>query len=327
MNAHQLIDKFSELKVLVIGDVMIDSYLWGRVDRVSPEAPVPIVAVDKRDKRLGGAANVLLNVKQLGAEPILCTVVGKDKEGEEIIDLLQKEGLSTKGVIQSDERPTTIKHRIISKSQQLLRIDSEVNHFLSQDENEAFLKNVKQLIKEVDVVVLQDYDKGVFTPDNIAEIIQLCKKENVPVSVDPKKRNFLSYQGVDLFKPNLKELSEGMNMIIDPRSDESILEAVQKLQEVSPHLSTFITLSEYGVALVKEGKITRAQAHKRTISDVSGAGDTVIAVASLCLAAGGNDKNLIEMANLAGGLVCEYVGVVPISKDRFVKEASQIQLN
>lgn len=324
MNVSELFDHFSKLKVLVIGDVMIDSYLWGRVDRISPEAPVPIVSVEKREKRLGGAANVALNLKALGAEPIICSVIGDDSEGKEFSNLLTEEGLTTEGIIFSDERPTTIKHRIIAKSQQLLRVDAESKSLLSQNENEDLFKRIDSLIGKVDLVILQDYDKGVLSSNNIPEIIKNANQRELPITVDPKKQSFLDYSGVTLFKPNLVELKGGLNIEINPQSEEELSLAVDQLQGLCPHEITLITLSEHGAFLRQKKNSLHEEAHKRNISDVSGAGDTVIAVASLCLAAGYSEEVLLKLANLAGGLVCEYVGVFPIDKERLQKEIQNL---
>jgi rfaE bifunctional protein kinase chain/domain len=308
---------------MIIGDVMIDSYYYGDVNRISPEAPVPIVSVNKKDNRLGGAANVALNLKALGANPILCAVIGKDVAAENFKDLLKIEKLSAEGIIGSDQRITTVKTRVIGNNQQVLRVDSENDTPLSPEENKKINKAILTLIdtKKIDVVIFQDYDKGVITPDLITKIISICNAKKIPTAVDPKKRNFIHYKNATLFKPNLKELKEGLNIEIDPSNALDVERAINELNVKQRNKINFITLSEYGVLIKDSNSVKQLPAHIRTISDVSGAGDTVISVASLCLALNQSINTIAEIANLAGGLVCESVGVVPIDKDQLLAEA------
>jgi len=320
-NFDEIFEAFNSLKVLVIGDVMIDSYLWGKVDRISPEAPVPVVNLKKTEKRLGGAANVAVNVKSLGAKPILCTVIGNDEEGKGLVSLLEESGYPTEGLVFSSKRKTTVKHRIIAGSQQLLRLDSEDDHELLEEDNVALIKRAKTLLEKVDVLIFEDYDKGVLSSENIEKIIVEAKKLKVPVVVDPKKRNFLAYKNVDLFKPNLKELKEGLNIQCDPTRFDDLRQAVNKLGQKLNQKYALITLSEHGAYLASDENEVYIPAHKRNISDVSGAGDTVISVASLCLALKLPMEQIVQLSNLAGGLVCEYVGVVPIEKTKLLAEA------
>lgn len=317
---------FNSLKVLIVGDVMIDSYLWGTVNRISPEAPVPILSVEKREQRLGGAANVALNVKAMGATPILCSVIGDDKSGNDFLDLLDEEGLSKQGIIKSDKRPTTIKHRVIAKTQHVLRIDEESEKSLDEQENASLIKKFEELVTECDVVIFQDYDKGVLNEENISILIEITNQLNKPSTVDPKKKNFLSYKNVTLFKPNLLELKQGLNIEIEKVNNKSIAEAINQLQQEVPHTNTLITLSEQGMACANETEFYQTSAHSRKITDVSGAGDTVISVASLCLALGMSLQSLLELANLAGGLVCEHAGVVPIDKSTLLEEVIRLNL-
>ncbi len=313
---------FESLKVLIVGDVMIDSYVYGAVHRISPEAPVPVVNVDKREKRLGGAANVALNIQALGATPILCAVVGDDEEGIQVGKLLKKRGITDKGILRSKERITTVKNRIISGSQQMLRVDSEHDYPLTKNETDSILPLIKQLVQEVDLVIFEDYDKGCLTDKVIKETIQFCLEKEVPTAVDPKKRNFLEYVGCTLFKPNLKELKEGMK--IDLADKDSFSKAVSTLNDLLNFDKALITLSEKGVYLYnKSGKEIQIPAHLRNIADVSGAGDTVISIAGLCLALGLSDGFLADLSNLGGGIVCESIGVVPIDKARLMKEAKE----
>ena len=318
-----LFKNFNKLNVLIIGDVMIDSYFYGEVNRISPEAPVPIVSVNKKDNRLGGAANVALNIKALGANPILCSVIGTDSASEKFNELLNKEKLSTEGIINSNERITTVKTRIIGNNHQVLRVDSENETPLSSSENTQLTAAITSLIdnKQIDIVIFQDYDKGVITKELIEYVIAICNAKNIPTAVDPKKRNFNSYKEATLFKPNLKELKEGLNIEIDPANSEEVEAAIDQLNSNQHNKINFITLSEYGVLIKNANEKKQISAHIRSIADVSGAGDTVISVASLCLALNQPISMIAEIANLSGGLVCESVGVVPIDKDQLLSEA------
>ena len=317
-----LFNDFNNLNVLIIGDVMIDAYYFGKVDRISPEAPVPIVAVESKENRLGGAANVALNIQALGANPILCAVVGDDSDSVLFDELLNSSQLSNKGIIKSKERTTTVKTRIIGNNHQVLRVDSENDSPLNQEGTKELLAKIEELIQtqQIDVVIFEDYDKGVITEALITNVVNLCNQKNIPTTVDPKKRNFNAYKNVTLFKPNLKELKEGLNIELDLNDIPSIKKAVESLNEQQSNKITFITLSENGVYIHDKDQEHHIGAHIRNIADVSGAGDTVISVASLCLALGQPIKIIAEIANLAGGLVCEKVGVVPIDKDILLSE-------
>ncbi|MFK7899121.1 MAG: bifunctional heptose 7-phosphate kinase/heptose 1-phosphate adenyltransferase [Cyclobacteriaceae bacterium] len=325
-SAEKIIAGFSNLKVLIIGDVMIDSYLWGKTSRISPEAPVPVIDVEKREKRLGGAANVALNIKALGAEPILCSVVGKSGNGDEFLNLLSAQQLRSDGILQSEERKTTVKHRIIASSQQLLRVDEESTNDISESEYLSLISNITHMLHEVDVVIFEDYDKGCITPQLIEQTVKKANELSIPTVVDPKKKNFLHYKGVTLFKPNLKEITEGLNIVIDPTSKESIDGANKELKDTLGHEHTLITLSEHGVYFSSDNKSMTIPAHLRKIADVSGAGDTVVSVAALCLASGVEHATIAEISNLAGGLVCEYLGVKSIEKERLQQEIESNQL-
>jgi D-glycero-beta-D-manno-heptose-7-phosphate kinase len=322
-NTEFIKSAFETQKVLIIGDVMIDSYIWGKVDRISPEAPVPIVNVKTREQRLGGAANVALNIQSLGAEPILCAVVGNDSDGSAFLELIKSKQLSTEGIISSAHRITTIKHRIISGSQHILRVDQEIDTPISSEETILLIEKINAIIKKhkIDVVIFEDYDKGVITEKLITETVSTCKDKNIPVIVDPKKRNFLAYKNVTLFKPNLKELRDGLKKEINPSQINEVKEAVEELIQILNANAAFITLSEHGVYLQDQEVSHHVKAHKREIADVSGAGDTVVSVAALCLGAGLDHKLLAELSNLAGGIVCEKVGVVPINITELTDEA------
>src|SRR5690554_1536867 len=249
MTLETLFEEFKTKKIIVLGDVMIDAYLTGRVDRVSPEAPVPIVNFSKREERLGGAANVALNLISLGAQVIMSTVIGQDKEAETMLELLEEQSISTRGVIRSKERQTTIKTRVIGNHQQLLRVDQEQTNDISKSEEQELLKDLEELLKSgCDALIFQDYNKGVLTETLIEKVIALTKQYNVLTTVDPKLKNFLAYKEVTLFKPNLKELSEGVQMKIDFANDPAQFEkAVAKLKSIVNPEIVFVTLSEHGV--------------------------------------------------------------------------------
>ena len=318
-----IFDSFNNQKVLIIGDVMIDAYLWGKVDRISPEAPVPILNIQKRENRLGGAANVALNVKALGATPILCSVIGKDTHQELFYKLLKDAGLSDEGIIASEERVTTVKTRLIGQHQHLFRVDDEDDSLLNESLTAALTERIIHIIKtqKISVLIFEDYDKGVIQQSLIENIVNIANQQNIPVVVDPKKRNFLDYKNVQLFKPNLKELKEGLKIDFDHYHHPSLFDAAKKLRLQLNANMVMITLSEQGILLLNEAEAKVCPAHIRSISDVSGAGDTVISVAALGLAAGMSPQEFTELANLAGGLVCEKVGVVPIDKNELLNEA------
>lgn len=322
-DSTSLFNAIAKLKVLVIGDVMVDSYIWGKVSRISPEAPVPVVLAERKEKRLGGAANVALNVQALGATPIPCAIVGDDVDGAFFLDRLKERGIPSKGVITSQERVTTVKERVLSGSHQLLRVDSESDKDMSPIEQKAMLAHITKLLPEVDVVIFEDYDKGVLNKEVIAHTITEANKRGIPTVVDPKKRNFLDYQGATLFKPNLKELREGMKLDVDPTDLDSVRSASLALQEALSCQMVMVTLSEHGVYIKDNGDSHLIPAHVRQISDVSGAGDTVISVVACGLAAGLEAQKTAALANLAGGLVCEHVGVVPINKEELIEEIEE----
>jgi rfaE bifunctional protein kinase chain/domain len=323
----RLFNTFDGCRVLVIGDVMIDSYLIGKVDRISPEAPVPVVALKQRDNMLGGAANVALNLKSLGAEAILCSVIGMDKQGDELFTLLDKAGLTTEGIIRSSERITTTKYRIISNRMQMLRVDEEMDTDLNAGDAVELINCITNLVesRKPEVIILQDYNKGVLSPVVIEKVAELAGKSEIPVAVDPKKKNFTAYRNITLFKPNLKEINEGLKIEVDSLSMASLQKAADILHDSQRIALVMITLSEHGIFISSRKSDQTVSliipAVMRSIADVSGAGDTVISVAAVCLAAKTDPGLLAALSNLAGGLVCEKAGVVPVDKTRLMTEA------
>jgi len=326
VNYKDLFDKFNGLRILVIGDVMLDAYVMGKVNRISPEAPVPIVSLENEEARIGGAGNVALNLLALGAKPIICGVIGEDSSGDKLLNLFEKNGISTDGLVKSMARKTTVKTRVISNKQQLLRIDSESTFPLLESEEIKLNNTIQNIINQgVDGIIFEDYNKGVLTDSVIQNVIKIAKEKDIPTAVDPKKENFLSYKGVSLFKPNLKELKEGLNLNFDFNTNKELFEnGIEVLEEKLKNEISFVTLSENGVFIKNQTEKYYVPAHMRSISDVSGAGDTVIAVATLCLISGASTKQIAEISNLAGGLVCEKSGVVSISKNDLLKEVSEL---
>jgi rfaE bifunctional protein kinase chain/domain len=323
MTIDEIFDSFNSLRVLIVGDVMLDAYVWGKVERISPEAPVPVVVAHRREYRLGGAGNVILNVHALGAEPIICSVIGQDTEALNLLGELEKRGLRTDGILQSPNRITTVKERIIAGSQQVVRVDTETDKVITTQEQNQLIEKAKELIPQCQVVLFQDYDKGVLCPNVIKAITDFANSLGIPTVVDPKKRNFLAYQNITLFKPNLKELKEGLKVDFDVRKEEELKAVVTQLRTALNAKGAFVTLSERGVYIDFLDQQHSVAAHKREIADVSGAGDTVISIAACAIALGLAPDIVAELSNLGGGLVCEHVGVVPIDKDLLKAEAKK----
>jgi len=319
---NKLFKEFGSIKAGVIGDIMLDTYWWGHVERISPEAPVPVVSFERKEHRIGGAGNVALNLASLGAQVATFSVIGMDEEGRMLEGLLKEAKIDTGYLLKSDTRITTNKARIMGRNQQMLRLDSETTRDLSAGEEDQLLAQVEKYLEEEkpQVMVFEDYNKGVLTSRVIREIIALCEKRGVVTAVDPKRKNFFSYQGVTIFKPNLKEVKEGLNLLLDevrlPILQNIHAQLVKKLQ----HHISFITLSEKGVFYQDQAYSDIIPSHLRNIADVSGAGDTVIAVAALVYAVTKDIRLMAEIANIAGGLVCEEVGTAAINKDRLLAE-------
>ena len=323
---NSLFRSFAKIKVGVIGDVMLDTYWWGKVDRISPEAPVPVVAVSKREQRIGGAGNVALNVQALGSTVHLISIVGNDDEGTQLIKLSNDSNINTNYLIKSAERITTNKIRIISRNQQMMRLDAEVTNMLSPSEEEMLITVFENYIEneKPDIIILEDYNKGVLTATVIKKIIALCKENNILTAVDPKRKNFFLYQDADIFKPNLHEAKESLNILSDEITGELLMNIHRSLYEKLHHEISFITLSEQGVFFQNRKESGIIPTHIRSIADVSGAGDTVIAVASVVFAATKNVQLMAEISNIAGGLVCEEVGTVAIDKDKLLLECNTL---
>ncbi len=315
----QIIESFSNLKIVVIGDLMLDCYIQGTVKRISPEAPVPVVNVKNEFYRFGGAANVAYNIQKLGATPLLMGVIGNDNYGATFKSLLEQSGMKSEFIYYDPKRPTTSKIRVIAHTQQVVRIDNEVVDEINKTAEEYIIKALLDNIKYIDAIILEDYNKGVLTKNLIKEIIGIANQYNKIVTVDPKFKNFFEYQNVTLMKPNKKETEDALGISIE--DDNDLIKAGTELLEKLKAKYVLITLSEQGAAIFdSENKFSKIPTKARKVADVSGAGDTVISALTASLAAGANIYEATFLGNLAGGIVCEQVGVVPIEKDILLKE-------
>ena len=323
---NRLFSAFPQLKVAIVGDVMLDTYWWGNVERISPEAPVPVVAVSKREKRIGGAGNVALNVQALGASVAFLTILGDDEDGVQLKNLLEEKNIDTRFILESKKRITTNKIRIISRNQQMMRLDAEIIHDIDDADEEKLQNQIEKFIstEKPDVVIFEDYNKGILTKNIIANTIAFCIKNNVTTAVDPKRKNFFCYQNATLFKPNLNEAITGLNLLPEEISPELLSEIHLQLKEKLDHDISLITLSEKGIFYQEENNKKVLPSHRRNIADVSGAGDTVIAVASLIYAATKDINLAARIANIAGGIVCEEVGTVAINKEKLLEECKKL---
>ena len=321
-----LFEGFNHTKIGVIGDIMLDTYWWGNVDRISPEAPVPIVNLKRKEIRVGGAANVALNLRALGAPTTVFAVIGNDLEGADLKGLLEAEGIQTKYIHASADRVTTNKVRVMGRNQQMMRLDHEHTNDINATEEAQLFKNFCAFVEaeKPSLIILEDYNKGVLTASLIQSVIDFCNQKGIPTAVDPKQKNFLAFKGCTLFKPNLKEVKEGLKIEIPQINAAELLKVHNALHAQMTNAISFITLSEHGVFIAGNNDHKLIPTHIRNIADVSGAGDTVIAVASLVYAASKDMVLAAEMANIAGGLVCELVGTAPIDKAVLAAEVNKL---
>lgn len=326
LDIDSLFNSFNKSNILVVGDSMIDSYVWGKIDRMSPEAPVPLLNVTKKESRIGGAANVALNLKALGAKVKLCSVVGDDYKSKIFKELLERENISTDGIISEKNRITTEKKRIISEkyfsrnyNKHHIRIDDEIIEDINDEK--TFISLIKNQMNKIDAIILQDYNKGNLTKNVIEQVISYANKKNIPTLCDPKIKNFYSFKNCTLIKPNLSEIRNGGGIKINPESNDEVTFATKKLQERLNCDIIMLTMSENGMQIKTESSSTHFKNVDRKIVDVSGAGDTVISVAALCLSQNTSIELLGFLSNLAGGIVCEYSGVVKLDKEKLYKEA------
>ena len=326
------LENAGNLRVLVVGDLMVDAYLLGRVDRISPEAPVPILRASQRERRPGGAANVALNLKALGSAVTVAGIVGMDQDGQDLQASLEAEGMDTDGVVAFEHRRTTVKTRVMSGGQHLLRVDEEDDADLNGPDSQRFLEQLATVMaaRPFDAILIEDYDKGTLSPAVIDGVLHMAREREIPVSVDPKFRHFDCYRDVALFKPNLKELRDGLGLIWENGDGAGMQTALksglERLQSEWNPAMVLLTLSEHGVRVKTPLLDVQQAAHPREILDVSGAGDTVIAVATVLLAQGVDAISLAQVANLAGGLVCEKPGVVPVDLTALLAEVRRLPI-
>lgn len=332
---QQFTESLEGQNILIVGDVMVDAYMWGNVNRISPEAPVPIVEIQRRERRLGGAANVAVNIQSMGGNPVMCSVLGNDDESKEFLQIMYDHNMDKRGITTSDNRITTVKTRIIGNGTHMLRIDEEMTAPLAATDEQMMTDRLDKIFKTMNIsaVILQDYDKGNLTPAVIDHVVELARRKKIITTVDPKHRNFANFHDVTLFKPNLKELKEGLNIEIDESSAETMkrdLDEAALLLHQRQHIDVvLITLSAKGVYVCdfrqEKPYSLIIPAHLRSICDVSGAGDTVISVITMALAAGLDVETAVRYANMAGGIVCEEVGVVPVNRERLLSELASLQ--
>lgn len=317
MDLKKVVKDFNNIKILVIGDLMIDHYLYGKAERVSAEAPVPVIDIDNEEYRLGGAANVVYNLKNLGAKPYFLSISGNDKLASKIRNILERKGISPENIIEDDERRTTLKTRVIAQNQQVIRIDVEDKFFVNSDIENQILDAYKKILPKVDAVILEDYNKGLLTKRLISEIITLANKSNKIITVDPKFINFYDYKNVTVFKPNIKELEAGLGRAIN--SDTDLHQACQNLISKMNMQYLVVTQGENGLLIYqKNNESIHIPTFAKQVYDVSGAGDTVISALTLAFATGLSIKDSAEIANHAAGAVCAKVGIAPVEPDDII---------
>ncbi len=318
MNAARvavLLNGIKKKRIAIVGDVMLDRYVWGSVSRISPEAPVPVVEVESESSRLGGAANVALNITSIGAQALLVGVIGNDANGTELQSILESQHTSSDGIITDPTRPTTVKTRVMAHNQHVVRIDREEKRDVSSTVQQQILSVLEKNIGSLDGIIIEDYNKGVVVKDLIHAIIGLAQKHSTPVTIDPKFNNFFEYRNVTVFKPNKKETEEALGKKLHTEKD--VLAAGTALREKLNADNVLLTRSEKGMTLFeKNGTVTHIPTHARTVADVSGAGDTVIATLTAMLASGATVSEASLLANIAGGIVCGEVGIVPIDPEQ-----------
>ncbi len=320
INIDRIVSRFKEISALVVGDIILDEYFWGKVDRISPEAPVPVVTVEKESQLLGGAANVVNNIRSLGGQVFLSGLVGGDERGRKILNLLEEKGVPTGGVFIDPRRPTSVKTRIVAHSQQVVRFDRENQTSLSQGYADSLVSYVRDTMPHVDTVVIADYGKGVVTEELVKAVTQIAKQEKKPVLLDPKIGRFHLYRDVTLVAPNSQEASLAAGIeIVDGRS---LKEVGAKLLDRFNCEVVLITQGEHGMALFERGRKKEfpVQTTAREVFDVTGAGDTVIGVMALVLAAGASYSEAAVVANYAAGIVVGKVGTATVTPEE-LKEA------
>ena len=310
-----LLEAGADKRIAIIGDAMLDVYLRGDVDRISPEAPVPVVRVRDRELALGGAANVAQNVDAIGARPDLVCAVGEDAEGQVIKQMLRGLRSEPRSVV-TVQRRTTTKTRVLARSQQVVRFDEEEDTDISGDEMASLAQAALNAVAQADALVLEDYNKGVLTPALIAPVIQQARSRDLPIVVDPKYRNFFSYKGATIFKPNRRELESALGAAVDIEHAEALPESIKRLGVDN----LLLTLGDAGMALIDAtGEVGRVPTTAREVYDVVGAGDTVTAYLATMLAAGATPAEAAVIANFAAGVEVAKLGAATVSIDEVIE--------
>lgn len=317
---EEILEKFGEMRVAVVGDVMLDDYLIGSVDRISPEAPVPVVSVKEEKFVLGGAANVVNNLATLGAKAYCFGIIGEDFDGDRLIRELEKKSIDIKGLVRCDSRPTIVKRRILGGNQQLLRLDWEDARAIPEEIENIILAQIEKKIDELDAVILSDYDKGVLTPRVVKRIIELCREKNIIVTVDPKPKNAMNYIGATSMTPNRKEAMECLGQT----RAEDILEVGKELKEKLNLGNLLLTRSEEGMSLFVDDEIINIPTYAKEVFDVTGAGDTVISVFTLACASGLTLTEAAKIANTAAGVVVGKMGTSTVTKEEILEFYNRI---
>lgn len=298
---------------------MIDQYLWGSVNRLSPEAPVPVIDIESESLRFGGAANVALNLHALGCIPIIIGITGKDQMADRFFELMERYNLKNNGIIRDETRPTTIKTRIIGDNQHIARIDREKIKYVEGILAEEVKEKILSQINDSDAIIIQDYNKGVLSKEIIQFTISLANKQNKISAVDPKFLNFMEYKKSTVFKPNIRETAQALTCSI--QTEDEIKFSGNKLLEILNVKNVLLTLGSKGMALFEsDGTYSHVHTKSRNVADVSGAGDTVISTMTAAMIGGANAREAASIANYAAGIVCEEVGIVPIEADKLKRE-------
>jgi D-beta-D-heptose 7-phosphate kinase/D-beta-D-heptose 1-phosphate adenosyltransferase len=317
------VDRFPASRVLIVGDVVLDHYIWGKVSRISPEAPVPVVNVTRENLLLGGATNVVQNINALGGSVSVCGVIGCDEAGGRVRQLLGAQGISADGLIEDAGRPTTIKTRIIAHNQQVVRFDRETRDRMGKDVHKRVFDYVKQRIAGgLDAIVLSDYCKGVVTAELVRDVVRLARKSGIIVSVDPKVSHFGMYRGVTILTPNANEASIGSKIEIG--DEASLLRAGTLLLKQLKCAAVLVTRGEHGMSLFEHGgKVTHIPTVAREVYDVTGAGDTVIGTLTLAMASGAGMADAARISNYAAGIVVGVVGTATVKPEELKQKIVQ----
>ena len=323
---NELLAAFNGKRIAVVGDLMVDRYYWGVVNRVSPEAPVPVVEVESESIRLGGAANVANNIHALGGQPLMVGLIGNDHGGSLLLNIVKEQGFDVSGIVGDSSRPTTIKTRVIAHGQHVVRIDTEAKTECPEYLHHRIIDAVKYNIHQLDGVILEDYNKGVFTPDVIRELIDVARKYKKIITVDPKFNNFYDFKNVTVFKPNRKEVEGVLGGKLD--NPEAVAQAGKKLLEMLSAENVLLTRGQDGMSLFeRDGTVSHMATLAKNVQDVSGAGDSVISALTMALSSGSTVREAAVLANCAGGIAVGAVGIVPVQLSELMSAALEFSNN